>query len=175
MGLSLIWAQTPDGVIGVDGTMPWRLPEDLGRFRRLTTGCPVLMGRRTWESLPVSMRPLPGRENIVLSSHRGFVALGATVVRTLEEGLATIGDRQGWVIGGERVFAETLPLADRLEVTFVDLSLHGDTFAPAVDERAWLPVASDPADGWHTSTNESIRYRFVTYARRPEPSVPGAS
>jgi 2-phosphosulfolactate phosphatase len=168
MALSLIWAQTPDGVIGADGALPWHVPEDLARFRRLTQGHPVLMGRRTWESLPSSMRPLPGRENIVLSGSTGFTAAGAIVASSLDDALAVIGDRGGWVVGGGSVYAAALPHADRVEVTIVDRGLRGDTFAPVLDERRWMPVAFEPIEGWYTSAAEGTRYRFVSYAHRPE-------
>ena len=168
MALSLIWAQTPDGVIGVDGALPWHVPEDLARFRRFTRGHPVLMGRRTWESLPASMRPLPGRENIVLSGSTGFTAPGAIVASSLDDALAAVGDRTGWVVGGGSVYAAALPHADRVEVTIVDRGLRGDTYAPVLDARRWMPIAFEPIEGWYTSAAEGTRFRFVTYGHRPE-------
>ena len=170
MALSLLWAQTPDGVIGADGTVPWHVPEDLARFRRLTWGHPVLMGRRTWESLPEQVRPLPGRQNVVLSARPGFTAPGATVVGSLDEALAVVGDRTGWVIGGEEVFAAALPYADRVEATVVDRGVTGDTFVPVLDDRRWAPVAFEPLEGWHTSRAEGTRFRYVGYALRTESS-----
>lgn len=167
MALSLIWAQTPDGVIGVDGAMPWHLPEDLARFRRLTTGHPVLMGRRTWESLPASLRPLPGRENIVLSTRNDFHAEGAVTARSFDDALAVVGDRPAWVIGGGDVYGTALPHADRVEITVVDQGLRGDTYAPVLDERRWMAAGFEPVEGWYTSAAEGTRYRFVTYVRRP--------
>lgn len=170
MGLSLIWAQTPDGVIGVDGTLPWHVPEDLARFRRLTRGHPVVMGRRTWESLPAAMRPLPGRDNIVLTGSGRYQAPGAVVASSLDDALAVVGDRDAWVVGGGSVYAAALPHADRVEVTIVDRGLRGDTYAPVLDERRWMSVAFEPIEGWYTSAAEGTRYRFVTYAHRPESS-----
>ncbi|MBO9554138.1 dihydrofolate reductase [Cellulomonas sp.] len=166
--IGLVWAQTPDGVIGRDGTLPWRLPEDLARFRTLTSGHPVIMGRATWESLPARFRPLPGRDNIVLSRTAGYVAEGAHVVDGLDEALALVGDRDAWVMGGGAVYAEALPRAGRVEVTVVDTTVaDGDTWAPTLDPSRWRRVASDPAAGWHTSTTDGLRFRFETYEPVP--------
>lgn len=165
MSLALIWAQTLDGVIGVENTLPWRLPEDQARFRALTTGHPVIMGRATWESLPARFRPLPGRQNIVLSRRPGYVADGATVTSTLADALGLVGDGDAWVIGGGAVYEAAIAHADRLEVTEVDAVLAGDTYAPVVDDD-WQPVARVPEAGWCTSSGpDGLRYRFVTYER----------
>ncbi|MCL2668790.1 MAG: dihydrofolate reductase [Micrococcales bacterium] len=145
--------------------MPWHVPEDMARFRRLTDGHVVLMGQRTWQSLPT--RPLPGRDNVVLASP-GFSADGASVVQNLDDALAAVGDRQAWVVGGGQLYAATLPHADCVEMTVVDLDVPGDTFAPVLDDR-WTPTATDPAEGWHTS-RKGPRYRFVTYTLRPGPA-----
>ena len=166
MTLGLVWAQAHGGVIGHDGALPWHLPEDLARFRRLTTGMPVLMGRGTWESLPARFRPLPGRENLVLTRTAGWTAPGATVVGDVEDAARVLAGRDAWVIGGGQVYAAFLPRADRLEVTEVDLDAPGDTFAPAVDPAVWEPAGTDPADGWHTSAT-GLRYRFTSWRRRP--------
>jgi len=139
--IGLVWAQTPDGVIGRDGTLPWRLPEDLARFRTLTAGHPVIMGRATWESLPTRFRPLPGRDNIVLSRTPGFEADGAQVVAGLDEALELVGDRDAWVMGGGAVYAESLPRAGRVEVTVVDTAVEGGD----------------------TSSSDGLRFRFDTY------------
>ena len=160
---ALVWAHSADGWIGVDGGLPWHLPEDLARFRRLTTGAPVIMGRRTWDSLPERFRPLPGRTNLVLSRRPGDLP-GATVVGSPEEALAAAGDARAWVIGGAQVYAAFLPLAGRLEVTEVDVVVAGDTPAPVLD-AGWRLVAQEPADGgWATSTS-GLRHRFRTYDR----------
>ena len=165
MTLGLVWAQARGGVIGRDGALPWHLPEDLARFRRLTTGMPVLMGRRTWESLPDRFRPLPGRDNLVLTGTAGWTAPGATVVSDLADADRALTGRDAWVIGGERVYAAFLPRADRLEVTEVDLDVTGDAFAPAVDPAVWAPVGADPDPGWRTSAT-GLPYRFLSYRRR---------
>ncbi|WP_146841918.1 dihydrofolate reductase [Cellulomonas composti] len=170
MHVGLIWAQSPTGVIGVDGALPWHVPEDLAHFRAVTTGRPVVMGRATWESLPEAYRPLPGRRNVVLS-RSGFEAPGALVVDELPAALAAArasGTSQGsdevWVVGGGAVYAAALPLADRVEVTVVDVGTAGDTHAPHLRPDEWRLVGADPAGGWHTSRT-GLRYRFQSYRR----------
>lgn len=161
----LVWAQTPAGVIGARGGIPWHLPEDQARFRRLTTGHPVVMGRATWESLPPHVRPLPGRRNVVLSRDPAFEAPGAEVVGSFEDALALVGDVETWVIGGGEVFAAALPSADRVEATVVDLDVAGDAHAPRLDADAWCE--RDPADvtgEWQVSG--PTRYRYRTWVRR---------
>jgi dihydrofolate reductase len=167
--VSLIWAQARGGVIGVAGRLPWHLPEDLALFRGLTTGATVVMGRRTWESLPERFRPLPGRTNVVLTSDPGWSADGAERASSVADAL----DRDGplWVIGGGAVYAAFLPHADRLVVTDVDLDVDGDTWAPPIGPE-WTPVRRDPAAGWHASSS-GPRYAVTTYARGSAPSRAG--
>ena len=163
MSVALVWAESADGWIGVDGDLPWDLPEDRAHFRRLTSGHPVVMGRATWESLPERFRPLPGRENVVLSRRPGLVLEGATVLRDVDEVLERFRSRDLWVIGGAQVYAAFLPVADRIELTEVDVRVTGDTRAPEVD-ATWRPAGQDPEDGWHVS-GTGLRYRFRTYVR----------
>ena len=175
MSLALIWAQArPVGggrpVIGAGGRLPWHLPEDLAHFRALTTGRAVIMGRATWESLPARFRPLPGRTNIVLSSRGGLWADGATVVPDVAAALARAGGGEVWVVGGARVYAATIALADRLEVTEIDADVDGDARAPDVGAD-WRQASAEPPVGWTVST-AGLRFRFVAYQR--EPSVSGA-
>ncbi len=165
MSLGLVWAQTPTGVIGRDGTLPWHVPEDLAHFRELTRGHPVLMGRATWASLPPRFRPLPGRDNIVLTRTPGFEAPGALVVHGVAEALRLVGDRDAWVIGGGEVYAALLPLADRVEVTVVALDVGGDTHAPPLDPTGWRRSDVDPPHGWHVAAADGTRYRFESYRR----------
>ncbi|WP_105566863.1 dihydrofolate reductase [Microbacterium halophytorum] len=166
MVLRAIWAQTAAGVIGRDGVMPWHVPEDLAHFKRATLGAPVVMGRRTWESFPPRFRPLPGRENIVITRNTGFAAEGATVAGSLDEALerGSGGGAEPWVIGGGSVYAEAMPLLDELWVTEIDVDEPGDAFAPAIGPE-WRLASSDPGTGWKTSEG-GIRYRFLVYARR---------
>lgn len=169
MAVSLIWAQAQNGVIGQDGGIPWHLPEDLAHFRELTTGSTVVMGRRTWESLPERFRPLPGRRNIVVTRNTDWSATGAEVRHSIEAALEPeAGDqpRPGdeiWVIGGGEIYAQALPRADRLEITEVQLDLDGDTRAPELGDE-WQRTVS-PAEGWAESRT-GIRYRFVSLERR---------
>jgi dihydrofolate reductase len=165
MTLGMVWAQARGGVIGHDGVLPWHLPEDMGRFRRLTLGHPVLMGRGTWDSLPDRFRPLPGRDNVVLTRRPGWQAPGAVVVGSVEAAERVLAGRDAWVIGGAEVYAEVIDRADRLEVTEIDLDVPGDAFAPTVDHDVWTPVDVDPAEGWHESTT-GLRYRFTRFERR---------
>lgn len=160
MVLHLIWAQARGGVIGAAGGIPWRVPEDLRRFKALTHGSSVLMGRRTWESLPPAARPLPGRRNLVLTRDATWTAPGAERVGTLEEAAAE-GDL--WVIGGAEIYRVALPFADDAHVTEVDVDVPGDTFAPVL-AAPWRVTARDPADGWHRSVS-GPRYRHLTFRR----------
>jgi dihydrofolate reductase len=158
-GPSLIWAQSTSGIIGRAGGIPWQLPEDLIHFKALTIGHTVVMGRRTWESLPAKFRPLPGRRNVVLTQQTGFTAEGATVVRSLDEALT---DPDTWVVGGEQIYTLAMPQASRCEVTEVDIDLprdDGDVVAPLLDET-WVGTTGE----WETSRT-GLRYRFHTYLR----------
>ncbi|HEU4362752.1 MAG TPA: dihydrofolate reductase [Mycobacterium sp.] len=157
--VNLIWAQSASGVIGRAGGIPWRLPEDQARFKQLTSGHTVLMGRLTWESLPASVRPLPGRTNMVLTRQAGYLADGAQVVGTLDEALT---GAEAWVIGGAQIYALALPLATRCQVTEVDIDLprrDDDAMAPVLDE-AWQGSTGE----WLTSRT-GVRYRFASYRR----------
>jgi dihydrofolate reductase len=157
--LGLIWAQSTSGVIGRAGGIPWQLPEDMAHFKELTMGHTVVMGRRTWESLPAKFRPLPGRKNVVLTHQTGFSAQGATVVQSLDDALA---DPDTWVVGGEQIYTLALPRAGRCEVTEVDVDLprdDGDVVAPILDE-SWVGTTAE----WETSRT-GLRYRFHSYFR----------
>jgi dihydrofolate reductase len=159
MTVGLIWAQSPSGVIGRAGGIPWRLPEDQARFKKLTLGHTVVMGRLTWESLPSKVRPLPGRKNVVVTRQADYVAEGATVVGGLDEALT---DNQTWVIGGEQIYGLALPFATRCEVTEVEVDLprdDEDALAPVLDET-WVGVEGD----WMVSSS-GLRYRFSSYSR----------
>ena len=180
--LALVWAQARDTagrpVIGAANALPWRVPEDAARFKALTLGHPVVMGRLTWDSLPARFRPLPGRTNVVVSRQPGWrpddgasvpadVAAGEAsveVAQTVEEALrlaaAAPGGEETWVIGGAQVYAATIGHADRLEVTELDLEVEGDAWAPPVDPAAWTADTGP----WETSRS-GLRYRFVTYDR----------
>ncbi len=161
--VGLIWAQSTTGVIGRDGGIPWRVPEDLTRFKQLTMGHTVVMGRRTWDSLPAGVRPLPGRRNVVLSRQTGFTAEGAEVFGSLDEAIATVEtEPETWVIGGEQIYRLALPQATRCEVTEVDTDLpraDDDALAPVLDET-WSGVTGE----WLVSRS-GLRYRLHSYQR----------
>ena len=157
--VGLIWAQSASGVIGRAGDIPWRLPEDMSRFKDLTMGHTVVMGRRTWESLPARVRPLPGRRNVVLTRQADYMAEGAVVVTSLDDALV---DGSVWVIGGAEIYALALPRATRCEVTEVDMDLprrDDDAVAPVLDE-GWVAEDAD----WQISRS-GLRYRFSSYRR----------
>jgi dihydrofolate reductase len=160
--VALIWAQAHGRVIGADGGLPWHLPEDLALFRRLTTGSTVVMGRRTWESLPERFRPLPGRTNVVLTSDPAWSADGASRAASMDEVLA--GHTSFWVIGGGRVYSAFLPVAQRVVVTDVDVRVEGDTWAPELG-AGWRRSARTPAEGWSTSASGGLRYAVSEFER----------
>ncbi len=160
MPLALIAAVARNGVIGLANRLPWRLPQDLRRFRALTTGHAVIMGRRTWESLP---RALPDRQNIVVSRRRDFVAGGAQVAVSLDAALALVtrpppafGD------GGGELYRLALPRASHLYLTEIDAHVDGDVTFPAIDPRAWHETAREP----HLAARPGdLGFAFVSYAR----------
>jgi dihydrofolate reductase len=166
MTLSMIWAQTPTGIIGREGTLPWHVPEDMAHFRELTRGHPVIMGRTTWDSLPPRFRPLPDRDNIVLTRDDSYEAAGALVAHGVDEALRLVGIRDAWVVGGGEVYAAFLARADRVEMTVVSLDVGGGTRAPVLDPGLWKSAGADPDRGWHTSTAGGTRYRFESHQRR---------
>lgn len=159
MGVTLIWAQSTSGVIGRDGGIPWSLPEDVARFKDLTIGHTVVMGRLTWESLPARFRPLPGRRNVVLTRNPEYHAEGADVVTSIE---AAVADPDTWVIGGAEIYHLAMPLANRCEVTEVDIDLRvedEDTLAPMLGD-SWVGTATP----WRDSSS-GLRYRLYKYLR----------
>jgi dihydrofolate reductase len=161
MTLGLIWAEAHDGVIGVDGRMPWHLPEDLAHFKAVTMGSPVIMGRRTWDAIDPRFRPLAGRRNVVVTRDPHWTADGAEVLHSIDEALAI---PNAWVIGGAQLYAATIDRADHLEVTEIDAAYTGDevAHAPAID-ATWRPASSVPAP-WLTSRT-GLDYRILSYTR----------
>lgn len=146
--IAIVVARAANNVIGRDGDLPWRLKADLARFKSITMGKPLLMGRKTWDSLP--RKPLPGRPNIVLSGDRTLLAPGAWVFPSFETGLAAARSMAArdcaaevCVIGGQALFATALPIAARLYLTEVEASPDGDAFLPAVDERQWREISCE--------------------------------
>lgn len=161
--IGMIWAEARGGVIGAAGGLPWHVPEDLAHFKAITSGTPIVMGRRTWDSLPERFRPLPGRRNIVVTRNEQWKADGAQRAASLSAALAAAADAAWiWIIGGGELFREGVTLADRLEVTELDLDVEGDTHAPSI--AGWEAVAAEPDEGWETSST-GIRYRFIRLSR----------
>lgn len=160
--LNLIYARARNGVIGKDNQLPWHLPEDLAHFKRTTLGCPVIMGRNTWDSLPPRFRPLPGRLNIVVTRNTAWQADGARVAHSLEAARDLCpADGEAWVIGGAQIYAQALPLASRVVVTEIDRDFEGDAFAPELGAQ-WQETAREA----HTSAS-GLPFAFVTYTRTP--------
>ena len=158
--LALIAAVAQNGVIGRDGGLPWRLPEDLWRFRALTTGHSIIMGRRTWDSLP---RALPERQNIVVTRRSAFAAGNATVAHSLEAALAAVQcPAPAFCIGGGELYRVALPFASLAYVTEIARDFDGDATFPALDAKGWREIARESrvADG-----ADPFRYAFVTYER----------
>ena len=159
--INLIYARAANGVIGKDGAMPWHLPEDLAHFKQLTQGCPGLMGRKTWDSLPPQFRPLPRRTYIVITRQADWQAEGAQRAGSLEEALQLAGPaREAWVIGGAQIYAQAEPLACRAEVTEIAQDFAGDALVPVLGP-AWVETARDD----HTSSN-GLKFSFITYNKR---------
>ena len=163
--ISLVVAVADNGVIGRDNALPWRLPEDLRRFKAITMGKPILMGRRTFDSIG---RPLPGRTNLVLTRDRSWRADGVIPVGSIDEALErAAGAPELLVIGGAEVFRLVMPLAVRIHLTQVHASVPGDVEFPALDPAEWREVerSDHPADGRH-----AYAMTFVTLERRQSPS-----
>ena len=152
----LLAAVAANGIIGAHGGLPWRLPEDLQHFKRLTMGHPIIMGRRTWESLK---GPLPGRENIVVTRNKGYEAAGAAVANSLEAALALCADEPlVFVIGGSQLFAESLPIAAGLVMTEIHRDFEGDTWFPEYDRSRWKESQREQ----HV-TADGMKFDFVLY------------
>ena len=160
MKLHLILARARNGVIGNNNTLPWHLPEDLAHFKRTTLGCPVIMGRKTWDSLPPKFRPLPGRLNVVVTRQAGWQADGAVVANSLEAACAACPpDSTAWVIGGAELYAQALALASTAVVTEIDADFEGDAFSPHFGPE-WREAARES----HLSGN-GLGYSFVSYTK----------
>lgn len=162
MKLHLIYARARNGVIGANNQMPWHLPEDLAHFKRVTLGQPVIMGRKTWDSLPARFRPLPGRLNVVVTRQTDWQAEGALRAASLEQAMRLCGDApDAWIIGGADIYRQAEPLASRAVVTEIDQDFDGDAFAPTLSPP-WHELARES----HTAAN-GMPFSFVTYQKNP--------
>jgi dihydrofolate reductase len=154
--ITLVAAVARNGCIGKDGTLPWRIAEDMQRYRRITMGKVVVMGRKTWESIPAKFRPLPGRINVVVTRNPDYpVPDGVERAPSLEAALAAHAREEVIVNGGGEIYARAMPRADALDITHVDRDVDGDTFFPAVDPVVWRETWREDHEG----------FAFVTYRR----------
>jgi len=168
MQLHLILARASNGVIGKNNTIPWRLPEDMAHFKHLTMGCPVIMGRKTWDSLPHKFRPLPGRTNIVVTHQADWHENGCQRASSVREALLFCEQNADvWVIGGAQIYAQAMPLADTAEVTEIEFEVEGDAFAPIFGPD-WVETTRER----HISVT-GLAYAFVTYTRSNPPTPQG--
>ena len=158
MELKLIYARSRNGVIGRDGQLPWHLPADLAHFKQTTLGQAVVMGRKTWDSLPGRFRPLPGRTNIVITRQTDWHAPGALVAHSLDQAMSLCpAPGPLWVIGGAEIYAQALPLASTVVVTEIDVEVQGDAHAPKLGTE-WKEMSR------HLQQNEDgLSYSFVIY------------
>ena len=153
----IIAAVAKNRVIGKDNTLIWNIPEDMAHFKALTSGQTVIMGRKTWESLPPRFRPLPGRRNIVISRQADYEAPGAELAGSLELALQLAAPAEtAFIIGGEQIYRQAMAVADRLEITEVELEPEGDAWFPEIPPAEWEKTATSAGQG----------YAFATYRRR---------
>lgn len=160
--VNLIFARASNGVIGKDNALPWHLPEDMAHFRNLTSGAPVIMGRKTWDSLPLKFRPLPNRVNVVVTRQSAWSADGAVRVGSLSDAIThceQLGAPEVWVMGGAQIYEEAVPLSQRAIITEIHQAYDGDAFAPAFGSD-WLETSRES----HTSKN-GLQFSFVTLER----------
>jgi dihydrofolate reductase len=156
--LSLIVAMDAQRGIGINNTLPWHFKEDMAHFKRVTTGHPIIMGRKTFDSLG---RVLPNRRHIVITRNHAWRHEGVEVVHSLDAALKLVGEVQAYCIGGAQIFAQALPLAERLIITEIDKAYHCDTFFPPLDPQQWHEVVRDQ----HHSDENKCDFAFVTYQR----------
>ncbi|RVU45300.1 dihydrofolate reductase [Rubrivivax rivuli] len=168
----LIAAMARCRVIGIDNALPWHLPEDMAHFRNATRGHPVVMGRKTWDSLPPRFRPLPGRRNVVVTRNAAWQAEGAEAAHGLAEALSRLaGAPRLFVIGGAELYAAALPLAHTLLLTEIEADIAGDARFPAFDGLGYVEVARERH---HAAAPNDFDFSFVTY-RRGAATQPGAA
>lgn len=157
--LTIVVATDAQGGIGINNTLPWRLPEDLAHFKRVTSDHPIIMGRKTFDSIG---RPLPNRRNIVITRNVQWSHEGVEVVPSIEAARALVGDTPAYVIGGAQIYKEILPATDRLIVTEIGKRFDCDAFFPAIDPQQWEEISREP----HHSAEQGFDYAFVIYQRR---------
>lgn len=157
MSLALVAAVSTNNCIGKDGQLPWHIPEDMKRFKELTMGKTVLMGRKTWESLPVKFRPLPQRKNIIITRQEGYIVPdGVWIYSSIDAALKAHGQEDIMVIGGAEIYRQTINRADTLHITHVHQSVDGDAFFPTIDPTIWREVEKE----------NHGEFSFVKYAKK---------
>lgn len=157
--VQIVVAYARNRVIGRDNDLPWKLPGDLAHFKRVTMGCPIIMGRKTWESLG---RPLPGRLNVVISRNPHYIAEGATLCASVEDALRACNHTaRACIIGGEQLFRDALPLVDEIVATEIHADIEGDTFFPTLQTQEWEEIERLPQP-----EENGLQYDFVTLRRK---------
>lgn len=156
--LTIVVATDTNNGIGINNTLPWHLPEDLAHFKRTTSGHPIIMGRKTFDSIG---RPLPNRRNIVITRNPDWQHAGVEAVSSIAEAKALVGEQQAFIIGGGQIFADTLEATDRLIVTRIDKAFDCDAFFPAIDPAKWQETAREE----HHSEANGYDYAYITYER----------
>ena len=162
--LTIIVAMDTRRGIGIDNTLPWKLPEDMAHFKRVTTGHPIVMGRKTFDSIG---RPLPGRRNIVITRNPDWRHDGVETASSVEAAVALVAGRQAFIIGGADIYRQAMAVADELIVTEVKKTYNCDAFFPAIDGSQWRECAREE----HASPSADLQYAFVTWRRQPAPLV----
>jgi dihydrofolate reductase len=157
--ISLIVVMDCNRVIGNEGRMPWHLPADLAYFKQLTLGHPVIMGRKTFESIG---KPLPGRQNVIITENKDYQKEGCTILHSITEALDFCADQEAFVIGGATIYKAFLPIADKLLITLIQESFSGDTFFPEIDEQVWTLVSKTKGE---RNENNPYDYWFLVYER----------
>ena len=161
MSVSIIVAMARNRTIGINNTLPWRIPEDLRHFKALTMGHHMIMGRKTFDSIG---KPLPGRTTVVVTRNRNLKIDGCIITHSLEEAIAACaGDEKIFVVGGAELYAQAMPLTDTMYVTEIQLGIEGDTHFPEFDRNAWREVARE---SHNQKEPQALEYHFVTYQRR---------
>ncbi len=162
--LTIIVAMDSQRGIGIDNTLPWKLPEDMAHFKRVTTGHPIVMGRKTFDSIG---RPLPGRRNIVITRKPDWRHDGVETASSVEAAVALVAGQPAFIIGGADIYRQAMAVADELIVTEVKKTYNCDAFFPAIDGKQWQECAREE----HASPSAALEYAFVTWRRRPAPLV----
>ncbi|MFC1801354.1 dihydrofolate reductase [Nanoarchaeota archaeon] len=169
MEIIVIAAMAKNRVIGKDNQIPWHIKEDFQHFKEKTSGHPCIMGRKTYESLPDNAKPLPGRENIILTTQQDYSQPGTTVFHNLNKALEYCqnkGFEKIFIIGGASLYASGLQVADTLELTIIDKEFDGDTFFPEIDYDLWELTNQEDHQGLDIKSKEELKFSFLTYQRK---------